>query len=244
MTNPWARALTRARNGRAWWALWFAFSRHGLATFEALYAYFRWADDVVDAPDRREADVRAFVARQVRIVAGQEPAESPGEQAIVAVLAGNDGDRLRPVVEGMLAALHFDAHRGPRPISPVELERQVERVGDAFVTALWVCAGEPGPLPGGLAELARAACFVHVLRDREIDRTLGYENRPPGPSGAPMADAAWVPALAAEAEARFHKGEAALSAAMGWRTRWLLRGYAGRYRRALPAATRGDAGAG
>lgn len=233
MIDPWARALTRERNGRTWWGLWIALPSRGLATFERLYAYFRWADDIVDAPERELPAVQRFIERQKRIVAGLEPAEVPAEAAIVAALDGELGERLRPVAVGMLAALRFDAHRGPRPISAAELEAQVERVGDAFVTAVWVCAGEAGPLPDALAELARAACLAHVLRDREVDRQLGYENRPPDRSGAPIDEAEWIRTLTLDAERRFTKGEAGLTAPMRWRTRWLLRQYAQRYRRSL-----------
>lgn len=239
MTDAWARALTRERNGGVWWALWFAFSTRGLAAFERLYAYFRWADDVVDAPGREPPAVRAFVERQRRVVAGAEAPDTPGERAIVAVLSGELGERLRPAVDGMLAALAFDATRDRAPIPTEALAQQAERVGDAFVTALWVCAGEPGPLPNGVCELARASCLVHVVRDRALDRTLGYENRPAGPSGAPVEDAEWVRTVSAEARAGFGKGEAGLLAPMRWRTRWLLRLYAGRYRRGLGEAPAG-----
>ena len=187
----------------------------------------------MDAPGRDLTRVVAFVRRQEALVAGERGAETPEESVLREVMAGPDGDRLRPAVCGMLAALRFDAERDSRPIRAEALQRQVERVGDAFVGSLWVCAGEPGLPPAGVRELARAACLVHLLRDREVDRTLGYENRPPGPDGDPIADSAWVGALASEAEHRFTVGNAALSAPMRWRMRWLLRQYAGRYRRAL-----------
>ncbi|GDX80775.1 hypothetical protein LBMAG42_25860 [Deltaproteobacteria bacterium] len=237
VTDPWARALTRERNGRAWWALWLALPASGLATFERLYAYFRWADDVVDAPGRRQAEVALFVERQMLVVAGRTAPKTPGEHAIRAVLDGQDGVRLLAVVEEMLAALRFDTDRGPAPIPADALLAQAARVGGAFVNAVWICAGEPGALPVGVDQLAEAACLAHVIRDREIDRALGYENRPASASGAPVDEAEWIRALTADADARFGKGETSLSAPMRWRTRWLLRQYAERYRRALHEAS-------
>lgn len=234
MTDPWARGRLRDASPGMWWALWLALPAAGLADFERLYAYFRWADDRVDAPDRDRAAVRAFVARQAAVLAGTVPPEGPEEGALVAAVRLDP--RLREAAATMLAALAFDAGRGPGPTAAADVSQQADRVAGAFVGALWACAGEPDVAPEAAWSLARAATLVHLLRDREEDRRLGYENRPPGADGAPVEERAWVDGIAAEAEAAFAAGRTGLTGPMRWQTRWILLRYAGRYAARLPQA--------
>lgn len=218
------------------WLLRLLAPRAGWREFERLYRYFRWADDVVDAPGRDPAAVRRFLDTQRALLAGEREAEAPPERALAAALARDPA--VREVALPMLEALAFDASRPPGPTDATLVRAQAARVGDAYLLALWRCFGAAGAPPPDLAMLARAACLMHLLRDRHIDRALGYENRPPLPSGEPQADEDWVRELSAEAAAGFARGRACLPAVRGWRLRLVLALQAWRYARIDPSRPR------
>ncbi len=230
------RAVTRAHNGFGWWALRLLAPERGLRAYEALYAYFRWADDIVDAPGRDVEAVGRFVAAQEALRVGARAAEGLDEEALDEALRLEP--RLRGVASVMGQALAFDARRTAAPLSRADLDRQVRRVGDSYLKAVWICLGEPLEPPGGVALLARAATRVHLLRDHRLDLSLGYDNRQPDGDGAPIPTGEWAIALASQAQAEFRSGGDALGSVPRWRTRWLLRLWAWRYRRALPRLVR------
>lgn len=214
--------------------------RPGFVAFARVYGYFRWADDIVDAPGRDPARVAAFVVAQRALIAGERAPADPPEAALCAALEEPTwGSALRPVVTGMWEALAFDAARGPAPIAADALDRQVAHVGDAYLSALWICSGAAGAPPPGLFALSRAATLTHVLRDLRVDLALGYTNLPPGVdvtnSGAV---AAWVLARCDDAKARFAEGARSLPEVRPWRTRWLVGAFAWRYERVLAEVRR------
>lgn len=204
--------------------------------FSRVYGYFRWADDIVDAPGRDPAAVTAFVASQRALLVGERAADGLAEHALQLALA----DRLLlPIVTGMWEALAFDAVRGPGPLAAEGLDRQVALIGDAYLAAMWVCTGAVGTPPPGLAALSRAATLTHVLRDLQLDLSLGYLNLPPGVSVADTgAVAAWVLDRAEHAQECFDTGARVLPTVGPWRTRWLVGIFAWRYRRVLSRVRR------
>lgn len=244
----WASATTRRASPGAWWLVHLLGTPEGARDFDGLYAYFRWADDRIDAPGRDPAATRDFAQAQAQKVAALtrgEPAallELP-ERALGEALRGG-APRLLGAVERMFAALRFDAHRGADPLSPEELDAQLVRVGDAYTLALLHACAAPEPVPAGVFALARAATAVHHLRDLELDLGLGYLNLPaahaaplgvdpraPTPAGLRAYRLARAPAIHAE----FERGLAALGGLRSWPGRALLRAFAWRYQRALRA---------
>ncbi len=205
----------------------------------AVYGYFRWADDIVDTPARDGLAVQRFVRRQDEIIRGAIAPEHPAERALRWALARpSEGPRLQPAVERMAQALTYDAQRGAGPIPAAELQAQVERIGDAFVGAIWVCSGgEDQPSEPALL-LARAATATHMLRDRIEDQALGYCNLPQERFGAvtpapgPALDA-WLTQRAVEVDGWFAEGLAGAEAIQPARTRKLVRLLGQRYRKAL-----------
>ena len=150
--------------------------------------------------------------------------------------------RARPIVDRMWSAIAFDAERGQEALGDADLDRQIFRIGDAYVEALWWCLGQPGPLPEELRWLSRAATAAHPLRDCEEDLSLGYCNLPRAflaargwaPSSlGPKELAAWRAARSAEIHPWFDRGAAALAQVPGRRARWLLGVLGRRYRRLL-----------
>ncbi len=228
--------MRAARAPAGAWLLRLLAPSAGWIEFTRLYAFFRWLDDAVDAPGRDPAAVGALVASQAALVGGRRTPVCPEEAGLVDALAADPA--VRAVVTPMLAALAFDAARPPGPTPAADVVAQAERVGDAYLLALWRAFRTPGQPPEGLAELARAACLMHLLRDRHIDRALGYDNRPPLPSGEPQPEAAWVHDVATDAARRFARGHAVLRRVPGLRLRLVLRLYAWRYARIDPANPR------
>ena len=175
----WAAGVVRG-NSTATWALLRLFgSRRGADRFFLVYAYFRWADDIVDAPGRDPAKVRAFAAEQ-RAFRQELPADtgSPAERCLVQALASSADPRLRLAVSTMAEALDFDAGRAAEPLTVLELQAQIRRVGDAYTQALLHATEVRGPVPDPVFLLARAATATHHLRDLLIDQDLGYFNLP------------------------------------------------------------------
>jgi phytoene/squalene synthetase len=231
--DAWAVGLLRGTNPWAAWLLRLLAPASGFRQFCRVYAYFRWADDVVDAPGRDPAAVRVFAARQrVRLDAGGLP-EHPAEAAVDAALA--EAPALRVAVDGMWDALDFDVARGSGPLPDAEIEAQIARIGDAYLAGLAWCVGVREPLPPAVLELSRAATAAHQLRDLEVDLALGYCNVPVevlgGADPDPAALAPWVRARARAQLARFDAGLAATRAVRPWRARIAIALFGWRYRR-------------
>lgn len=235
----WARQELGRTNPAVWWLGRIFATRAGFERFCLVYAHFRWADDIVDAPGRDPAAVARFVAEQRgRIATGGDPGAHPAEAAVTRALA--EDPSLRPAVEGMWEALAWDAARGPGPRPAAEIEAQIRRIGDAYLLGLCNALGVRDPLPEAIFELSRAATGVHQIRDVSVDRSLGYINVPAedlagiDPRNAPIAAfQPWIHARAAALHARFEAGEAALSQVKPLGARIALTLFSWRYRRLL-----------
>jgi phytoene/squalene synthetase len=242
----WADRTMRDSAGGLWWMVRLLMPARGAATFIQTYSYFRWADDIVDAPDREPAVVRRFVQQQRALV---EDALSgcpvvtagPAEEALLQATRSRPGcPRLAASIRTMWAALAFDAGRDTAPITGPELAGQIQRVGDAYTQALLACL-DIDTAPPGLWSLARAATAVHHLRDLILDAGLGYHNLPaeaarthdiPLVPGSLSDAAPYVRERAVMISAQFDAGEHALRA-LGWRGRALFGALAWKYRRQL-----------
>ena len=236
-----------------WLMAWLLMPGPGRRRFFALYSYFRWADDVVDAPGRSQQEVIRFVERQVSLsealLEGQRPELRCAPERALREAAGDGRDPLlQRAIREMWAALSFDARRPQSPLSSDDLERQIARVGDAYTAALLACFGHRGPVPEELWLLSRAATAVHHLRDLALDQALGYLNLPRSHARAHGIDpdsftevdlAPYVCARAEEIRAMFRQGRAALHALPSLRARALFallaRSYAARLERMVSA---------
>ena len=173
-----AERVVRANSVATWLSLRLFGTRAGARRFFLVYAYFRWADDRVDAPDRQPARVRAFMDEQLARLDRRDVGPELAERCLGQALAESDDERLARAVRTMAEALDFDAGRTGEPIRPDELQEQIRRVGDAYTLALLHAAEVQVPVPEELFLLARAATATHHLRDLLIDQELGYLNLP------------------------------------------------------------------
>lgn len=234
-TSAAVRAAFRSGSSAAL-PLWLVCAAGAYDAFAATWWYFRWADDVVDAPGRDAEVVRHFVASQRVLLANVRDPASPEEAAVARALAHpRYGPGLWCAADLMLRALELDAWRGPEPLPAAEIEAQIARIGDAFAIALWTCLGAPGEPTEAARELARAATAAHQLRDLREDFALGYCNVPAEalPNGLREDDlSAWATRRVAEVDARFARALAGLSG-VPWRARFVFTLLAWRYRRGL-----------
>ncbi len=249
--GAWAAGVVRG-NSTATWALLRLFgTREGAHRFFLVYAYFRWADDIVDAPGRDPDRVRAFAASQRSLreglLRGEPGGESKAERCLALALDSSTDEGLRVAVSTMAEALEFDAGRAKEALTPLELQAQIRRVGDAYTQALLHATEVEGPVPDEVFQLARAATATHHLRDLLLDQQLGYHNLP-----REHAQAHGLPTHGFTAEqlggyfhARaelirplFARGLAALDP-LPLRARLLLRLFAWRYARVLDGLVRG-----
>jgi phytoene/squalene synthetase len=151
------------------------------------YAYFRWVDDVLDAPMHDRTARLQFLSRQKHLLegllAGMTPANlEPQERMLADVLAGRR-DRhpgLRSYLDRMMAVMEFDAGRRGRLISGTELAGYSQLLAGAVMDAIGYFIGHDHVYPDGAARLQAVigAHIIHMLRDTADDLDAGYFNVP------------------------------------------------------------------
>lgn len=250
MALAWASVTLRRANPSAWWLLRALAPAAGFDQFCRVYGYFRWADDIVDAPGRDPGTVAEFVQAQGealrRFWSGEHAAAGagPGEHALFAALRAQPG--LRVAVDGMWDALAFDARRGSEALPAPQIDAQIARIGDAYAAGLALCLGvQPGVIADAeawrsMCALSRAATVVHQARDVVVDRELGYCNVPiedlerlaiDFAAASPHDLAPWVRERCQSALPVFATEEQTLGARLPLRARWVFRIYGRRYAR-------------
>jgi phytoene/squalene synthetase len=157
-----------------------------VSDFYRAYAYFRWADDVVDAP-ASTANRISFISRQRelidRLYRNERPSDLTPEEEIVADLIGRDlGETsgLQSFIRNMLAVIEFDAHRKGRLVSQSELTRYSNWLAKSVTDGLqyFIGNGHPYPVTEDRYLAATAAHITHLLRDMLADTADGFINIP------------------------------------------------------------------
>ncbi len=215
------------------------------------YAYFRWADDVVDEELKTRVDRLAFIRGQraliERLYDGEQPEGLRTEERMIAELVRHDRgphSRLRSYIENFLAIIEFDAERKGRRITEAELRIYTDRLALAVTDAILYFIKNGHPYPDderGIAG-ARAAHVTHMLRDMREDLSEGYANIPeeyleehgiaPGEIESP-AFRAWVKSRVEEAREDFRVGKAYIDSLDVLRTKIAARWYCARFEHIL-----------
>ncbi len=156
--------------------------------FFRAYAYFRWADDIIDTPTPRSDDERIrFVERQRELIDRLYRHERPGdltpEEEIVADLISHDKDAnsgLQSFIRNMLSVIEFDAFRKGRLVSQNELNVYTHRLGKSVTDGLLYFIGNEHAYPGTETRYlaATGAHIAHMLRDMCQDIADGFINIP------------------------------------------------------------------
>jgi phytoene/squalene synthetase len=200
-----ARSITWAGSKQTYYTARLMVDRDLVDDFFRAYAYFRWADDIIDAPTSADAaasvdaatsnDVKSkshnerisFVSRQRKLInrlyMNERPDDLTPEEEMLADLISHDrgeNSGLQSFIRNMFAIIEFDAYRKGRLISQDELTWYSDCLGKSVVDGIQYFVGNGHPYPASddryLASIA--AHIAHLLRDTPLDTADGFINIP------------------------------------------------------------------
>jgi phytoene/squalene synthetase len=182
-----ARSITRESSKQSYFTACFLADKALVDDCLKAYAYFRWADDVVDEHSSSRKDRLAFIERQKNIIADlyrqQQVDGLTQEEQLIADLIHSDrreNSGLKSFIHNFFAIIEFDAQRKGRTISQDELTWYATRLGIAVTDAIqyFVCNEHVYPDSELRYYAATAAHITHMLRDMRSDISEGYVNIP------------------------------------------------------------------
>jgi phytoene/squalene synthetase len=151
------------------------------------YAYFRWADDMIDLELSGQAERTAFCERQKTLIdelyRGERPEGLSPEEAMLADLIAHaraPGGGLGSFIRNFMDVIAFDAHRQGRLASQAELQAYTSCLAAAVMDGLQYFIGNDHPYPQthDRALAATGAHITHMLRDLCEDLPAGLINIP------------------------------------------------------------------
>ena len=151
------------------------------------YAYFRWADDIVDVSAQSVDERVAFIRRQVelidRLYSNERPDDLSAEEQILADLIRSDRTEhsgLESFIRNFMSILEFDSRRKGQLITDQDLTWYASCLGKAVTDAIqyFVGNGHPYPDTENRYLAATGATIAHMLRDMVSDVAEGYINIP------------------------------------------------------------------
>ena len=149
------------------------------------YAYFRWADDVIDISTQSTAERIAFIRRQMELVdllySHERPNDLTPEEQMLADLIEHDRGQnsgLQSFIRNFIEVLEFDAKRRGNLISQDELTWYSQCLGKAVTNAIQYFIGNHHAYPSTANQYlaATAAHITHMLRDMSEDLNDGFFN--------------------------------------------------------------------
>ncbi len=151
------------------------------------YAYFRWADDVIDLSLQSSAERAAFIARQKMLIEtlyrGEHPADLCAEEEMLADLIAHDhgpDSGLRSFIHHFMAVIEFDADRNGRLVTRHELTTYTANLATAVMDGIqyFIGNGHHYPNTPDRTLAVTGAHLVHMLRDSLEDIPQGLINIP------------------------------------------------------------------
>jgi phytoene/squalene synthetase len=155
--------------------------------FYRAYAYFRWADDIIDVSSRTIEERINFVKSQKELIdnlySDGRPVELGKEQEILADLIHHDRSKnsgLQSFIRNMFAVISFDAYRKGNLVSQEELTNYIGILGKSVTDGLqyFIGNGHLYPDTENRYFAAKAAHITHLLRDMIVDVADGFINIP------------------------------------------------------------------
>lgn len=186
-TASLARAITWAGSKQTYFTARLLVDKDLVDDCYRAYAYFRWADDVIDDSTRSSEERLNFINRQKRLIEqsyrNEKPLDMLPEEEIVADLISHDrreNQGLVSFIHNFLAILEFDAHRRGRLIGSEELTWYSSRLAEAVTDGIQYFVGNnhPYPITDNRYQAVFAAHVTHMLRDMVPDVEEGYINIP------------------------------------------------------------------
>ena len=186
-TATLARSITWTGSKQTYYTAKWMVDKDLVNDFFRAYAYFRWADDVIDVTAQTDEERLTFVQRQrdliERLYSNSSVNGLSPEEEIAAELIRNergDSGRLQSFIRNMFAIIEFDAQRKGRLISQEELNWYTESLGKSVTDGLQYFIGNDHPYPitedRNLA--SHGAHVSHLLRDMLSDTADGFINIP------------------------------------------------------------------
>jgi phytoene/squalene synthetase len=184
-----AAAITRSASTQTYTTIRLLVDRPRVADAYRAYAYYRWVDDVLDAPagEGDAADRAAFLRRQQSLLAdgyrGAALNNLRPEEQMLADLIASDRQKhsgLQAYLRNMMAVMCFDVNRRGRMISQAELNEYTRLLATAVTEALhyYIGSDEPTSYHPHRYLSVTGAHIVHMLRDAVEDAEAGYFNIP------------------------------------------------------------------
>jgi phytoene/squalene synthetase len=182
-----AAAITRSASKQTYYTIRFFVDSERVGDAYRAYGYFRWLDDVLDAPEGTQAEKLAFADRQAALLEscyhGEVPETLiPEEEMLADLIEGNQSEDsgLASYLHNMMAVMQFDARRRGRLISQAELDEYTQNLATAVTDALhhFINHDNPPPPDGARYLSVTAAHITHMLRDAHEDIEGGYFNTP------------------------------------------------------------------
>ncbi|MGB7537906.1 MAG: squalene/phytoene synthase family protein [Anaerolineales bacterium] len=195
MSVHFASAITKAASKQTYYTIRFFVDRDRMDDAYRSYAYFRWADDVLDsepgvwnAADKEKASERKiFLDRQKSLLdscyRGRPLRDANDQERMLIELVEHDREKnsgLQSYLRNMMRVMDFDAERRGRLISQAELDEYTRWLAVSVTENLHYFIGHDTRLPRDEMryQAVTGAHIAHMLRDTSEDVRAGYYNIP------------------------------------------------------------------
>ncbi len=186
-TAALARSITWSSSKQSFLTAWFLADRTLVDDCLRAYAYFRWADDVIDIslPDREAR--REFIDRQKALIdklyRHEQPDDLTPEETMLADLIAHDrgtNSGLQSFIRNFMAVLEFDANRKGRQIDQGELNSYTNTLATAVMDGIQYFIGNcyQYTKTDERCQAVLGAHITHMLRDMLEDIPDGFINIP------------------------------------------------------------------
>jgi phytoene/squalene synthetase len=151
------------------------------------YAYFRWADDMVDISLTTLTERTMFIGRQKDLIKtlylGIHPTGLYPEEEMLADQVSHDrgpDNGLHSFINNFMSVIEFDANRNGRLVSQSELTAYTGNLANAVMDGIqyFIGNGHPYPKTPDRTLAVTGAHLVHMLRDSLEDLPAGFVNIP------------------------------------------------------------------
>ena len=155
--------------------------------FFRAYAYFRWADDVIDTSTNSDEECITFIKRQRALIDdlydNDRPNDLTPEEEILADLIDSDrgeNSGLQSFIRNMFAIIEFDAYRKGWSIGHEELDWYSRCLAESVTDGIQYFIGNGYSYRDGdnRYSAATGAHITHLLRDTIQDTADGFVNIP------------------------------------------------------------------
>ena len=186
-TADLARSITWEGSRQTYFTGRLMIDRDLVDDFYRAYAYFRWADDVIDSSSHSDEERIAFIKRQRVLIDGlynnEQPDDLTAEEEILVDLISHDrgeNSGLQSFIRNMFAIIEFDAYRKGWPIGGEELVWYSNCLAKSVTDGIQYFIGNGQPYPDGDNRYSAAfgAHITHLLRDTVQDTADGFINIP------------------------------------------------------------------